>query len=59
VHNLNIFGAQTKQAYTNTQNSPWPELGESYNLPPYIILYDLSWGYTQMTFFPILSSRES
>jgi hypothetical protein len=31
------------RAYTNSQYSPWPRLGGSHHLPPYIILCAWPW----------------
>jgi len=32
------------RAYMESQDSPWPGLGGSQNLPSYNILYDWPWG---------------
>ncbi len=41
MRSWNTFDAWDEpQVYTNSQDSPWPELGENHHLPPYNILYD-------------------
>jgi hypothetical protein len=48
VHSWSTVGAW---AYTNSQDSPWPELGGGHHLLPYIIFYHLPWVNIQRTFF--------
>ncbi len=40
------------RAYTFSQDSPRPGLGESHHLPLYSIIYDQPWGYIQTSCCP-------